>query len=91
MKRFMILLVVVVACIAGLGFYRGWFHVGSDANDDKRSVTFTADPNKIKDDEKKVVEEVKDLGHGAKGKAAAPTEKTKDETASTAQPSGSKE
>jgi hypothetical protein len=85
MKRFMILVVVIVACIAGLGFYRGWFHVGSDADDDKRSVTFTADPNKIKDDEKKVVEKVKDLGHQAKGKAAAPTEKTKDETPSTAQ------
>jgi hypothetical protein len=84
MKRFMIL-VVIVACIAGLGFYRGWFHVGSDANDDKRSVTFTADPNKIKDDEKQVVEKVKDLGHQAKGKAAASTGKTKDETASTAQ------
>jgi hypothetical protein len=85
MKRFMVLLVVVVACIAGLGFYRGWFHVGSDASEDKRSVTFTADPNKIKDDEKKVVEKVKDLGNQAKGKVAAPTEKTKDETASTAQ------
>jgi hypothetical protein len=85
MKRVMIVLIVVVACIAGLGFYRGWFQVGSDANDDKRSVTFTADPDKIKDDEKKVVEKVKDLGHQAKGKAAAPTGKTKDETASTAQ------
>jgi hypothetical protein len=84
MKRFMIL-VVVVACIAGLGFYRGWFQFGSDANDDKRSVTFTADPNKIKDDEKKVVEDVKEVGHQAKGKAAAPTEKSKDETPTTAQ------
>ena len=84
MKRLMIL-VVVVACIAGLGFCRGWFHVGSDANDDKRSVTFTADPNKIKADEKQVVEKVKDFGHEAKGKAAASTEKTKGETTSTAQ------
>lgn len=85
MKRFMILVVVVVACIAGLGFYRGWFHIGSDTNDDKRNVTFTADPKKIKDDENKVVQKVKDFRHEAKGKAAAPTGKTKDETASTAQ------
>jgi hypothetical protein len=91
MKQFMILVVVVVACIAGLGFYRGWFHVGSDANDDKRTVTFTAEPNKIKDDENKVVEKVKGFGHEVKGKAAVPTEKTKDKTASTAQPSESKE
>jgi len=91
MRRFMVFLVVVVACIAGLGFYRGWFQVGSETNDDKRNVTFTADPNKIKDDEKKVVEKVKDLGHEAKGKAAAATGKTKDETAEAAQPSESKE
>jgi hypothetical protein len=91
MKRFMIFLVLVVACLAGLGFYRGWFHVASDNSDDKRNVTFTADSTKMKDDEKKVVEKVKDLGHEAKGKAAAPTEKTKDETVGTAQPTASKE
>jgi hypothetical protein len=91
MKRFIIFLVLIVACIAGLGFYRGWFHVASDTNDDKRNVTFTADPNKIKDDEKKVVGKVQDLGHEAKDKATAPTEKNKDKTVQSVQRSESKE
>jgi hypothetical protein len=46
MKRFMIFLVVVAACIAGIGFYRGWFLVASDSGDDKRNVTFSADSSK---------------------------------------------
>jgi hypothetical protein len=91
MKRFMIFLVLVVACVAGLGFYRGWFQVASETNDDKRNVTFTADPSKIKDDEQKVVEKVKDMGHQVKGKAAASTEKNEDQTARTAPPSQTRE
>jgi hypothetical protein len=86
MKRFMIFLVVVAACIAGIGFYRGWFLVASDNGDDKRNVTFSADSSKMKDDEKKVVEKVEDLGHRVKDKAASPTDKAKDQTAATAQP-----
>jgi len=80
MKRFVIFLVLVVACIAGLGFYRGWFNVTSDSGDDKRNVTFTADPTKIKEDEKKVVDKVQDLGHRVKDKDAAATNKSKDQT-----------
>jgi hypothetical protein len=91
MKRFVIFLVLVVACIAGLGFYRGWFNVTSDSGDDKRNVTFTADPTKIKEDEKQVVEKVQNLGHKAKDKVAAPTEKTKDQTARTVKPAQSQE
>ncbi len=90
MKRFMILLVVIVACIAGVGFYRGWFLVASDNSNDKRNVTFSADSSKMKDDEKKVVEKVEDLGHRAKDKAA-PTGNAKDQTAGTAQPSEPRE
>lgn len=91
MKRFMISLVVVAACIAGVGFYRGWFLVASDDSGDKRNVTFSADSSKVKDDEKKVVDEVQDLGHRAKDKAAAPTERTKVPSAATTQPPGSQE
>jgi hypothetical protein len=91
MKRFMISLVVVAACIAGIGFYRGWFLVASDKSDDKRNVTFSADSSKMKDDEKKVVEKVEDLGHRAKNKVASPTEKTKVPSAASAQPPASQE
>jgi hypothetical protein len=91
MKRFMVSLVVVAACIAGIGFYRGWFLVASDSSDDKRNVTFSADSSKMKDDEKKVVDKVQDLGHRAKDKAAVPTDKTKVPSAGTSQPPESKE
>ena len=91
MKRFVIFLVLVMACVVGLGFYRGWFSVASNTDDAKRNVTFTADPTKIREDENKVVEKVQDLGHQAKDKTAAPTEKTKDLTARTVQPSQSQE
>jgi hypothetical protein len=90
MKRFMICLVVVAACIAGVGFYRGWFLIASDKSDDKSNVTFSADSSKMKDDEKKVVEKVEDLGHRAKDKAA-PTGNAKDQTAGTAQPAEPRE
>ena len=52
MKRLSIFLIVLVVCIAGVGFYRGWFLVASDKSDDKRNVTFSADPSKMKADEK---------------------------------------
>jgi outer membrane protein OmpA-like peptidoglycan-associated protein len=91
MRRFAIFLVLVASCVAGLGFYRGWFHVDSNADDDKRNVTFTADSTKIKEDEKKVVDKVQDLGHRVKDKAAPPNEKSKDQTAVPSVPSQSQE
>jgi hypothetical protein len=87
----MISLVVVAACIAGIGFYRGWFLVTSDKSDDKHNVTFSADSTKMKADEKKVVEKVEDLGHRVKDKTSSPTEKSKVPNAGTAQPPGSRE
>ena len=80
MKRFLIGLVVVVACVAGVGLYRGWFQVTSDSASDQRNVTFSADQNKIKEDEKKVVQEVKSLGNRVKDKSGTPVEKSKDQT-----------
>jgi len=89
MKQFAIFVVLVVACIAGLGFYRGWFHVASETDTDKRSVTFTADPAQIKQDEKQVVDKVQDMGHRVKEKGAALADKSKDKTPEPAQPSPS--
>ena len=86
MKRFLIFLAFVVVCLAGMGFYRGWFQVTSEAANDQRNVTFSADATKIKEDEKKVAEKVKNLGNQVKGKSDAPTEKSNDETAAPAQP-----
>jgi hypothetical protein len=86
MKRFVIVLVLIAAGVAGLGFYRGWFQVTSDTTDEKRNITFTADPNKIKEDEKGAVEKVKNAGQQMKKQTTASTEKNKDQTAGPVQP-----
>ena len=78
MRGFLILIVLIVAGVAGLGFYRGWFHVASDSAADKANVTLTVDKDKIEQDKNKAVDKVQDLGHQAKEKAAATTQKTKD-------------
>lgn len=46
MKGFIIALVLVAACVVGLGFYLGWFSLGSDSSDGKTNVTFTVDKSK---------------------------------------------
>jgi len=86
MRRFLIGIVVVVACVAGVGLYRGWFQVTSDSANDQRNVTFSADQNKIKEDENKVVQKVKSLENRVKDKSATPAEKSKDQTVQAAKP-----
>src|SRR4029078_8700829 len=41
--RFRIVLVLIIAGIGGLGWYRGWFHLSSDRGADKSNVTLTVD------------------------------------------------
>jgi hypothetical protein len=86
MKRFLIGLVLVVACVAAVGLYRGWFQVTSEAASDQRKVTFSADQNKIKEDEKKVVQKVKGLGNQVKDKTGTATEKSDDQTVPAVKP-----
>ncbi len=76
MKRFLIFLAVVLVCVAGVGLYRGWFQVTAEEANDQRNVTFSADATKIKEDEKKVVQKVKNLGSQVKDKSDAPTQKS---------------
>jgi hypothetical protein len=79
MKRFLIVLVFVVAAVAGLGLYRGWFGFASDSAPDKANVTLSVDKGKIEQDKDKAVEKVQDLGHQAKDQTAATTQKAKDQ------------
>jgi hypothetical protein len=57
MKFFFVLILLVVA-VGAVGFYLGWFHVGSETVDGTTNVTFSVNQNKIKTDENKVVEKV---------------------------------
>jgi hypothetical protein len=78
MKRFLFAVAVIVVAVVGLGYFLGWFHIGSDRTDGKDHVTFTLDEDKFKADEKKAKEKVHDLGQRAKDAAAAPAKTNKD-------------
>jgi hypothetical protein len=80
MKLLLFVLILIGAGIVGLGFYRGWFHVGSDNADGKSNVTLSVDKDKFQEDSKTAVAEVKGLGHQTKDRVAGPSEKTMDGT-----------
>lgn len=70
-RTFTKVLVVLVLCVVGLGFYRGWFVLsttGRDTEDNKVNVNLTVDPDKVKADAETV-----------KGKTAELTGKAKEE------------
>ena len=64
MNRLLIVLVLLAVCVAGLGFYQGWFRVDQD---------------KIQQDEDKAKEKVQDLGHQMKEKVSTPANTAKEE------------
>lgn len=43
-------IVLVLAIIAGVGFYRGWFRVASNNTDTNSNITLNVDKGKIQDD-----------------------------------------
>jgi len=59
--RFLTVLVVLGAIVAGVGFYRGWFHVTSDGSAGKPAVTVTVDKEKIQQDKNDAQKKVQDL------------------------------
>jgi len=54
MKRFLVVLIVVLAGGIGFGFYRGWFQLSTDSADHKANVTLSVDKDKIRADEQKL-------------------------------------
>jgi len=80
MNRLVIVLVLVGAGIVGLGFYRGWFNIGSDKTGGKSTVTLSVDTDKIQEDKKTAVADVQDVGRQLKEKVAGPGEQTMDGT-----------
>ena len=77
MRRFLIVLLLLVAGVAGLGFYLDWFHLSTASTDQKTNITITVDQNKIREDEEKAKEKVQEAGHKLKERTG--TEKSKDE------------
>jgi predicted negative regulator of RcsB-dependent stress response len=62
MKRLLVVVVLLVAGIVGLGFYRGWFRFSTDNTDPNVNATITVDQDKIQADKEKAEEKVQDLG-----------------------------
>jgi translation elongation factor P/translation initiation factor 5A len=69
MKLVLIVLVLVAAGVVGLGFYQGWFHLGSDSADGKSNFTLSVDKEKFQEDTQK-----------AKSKVAGASDQTMDGT-----------
>jgi preprotein translocase subunit SecF len=68
-KRLFLVTVIIVACAVALGFFRGWFHVGTEGSDHQADVTISVDRDKIRVDEEKVKKSVHDLGKNSTEKA----------------------
>jgi hypothetical protein len=76
--RFLLkLAIVLLICLLGIGYFRGWFtvaHPTPDTDANKVNVSVSVDKSKIKSDiktaEDKIEEEVQELEGDVKAKAA---------------------
>jgi hypothetical protein len=68
MRGLLVVLVLVIAGVIAVGYYRDWFKVGA-ANDGKAvNVNVTVDKEKIKEDEQKAKQKLKEVGGQIKEK-----------------------
>jgi hypothetical protein len=65
MKQLLVVVVLIVAGIACLGFYRGWFTASTGDSGHGANVTIGVNQEKIREDEAKVKEKVHGLGDKA--------------------------
>jgi len=63
MTRFLGMLVVLLALVAGIGYYRGWFHAQSRDINGQRTLKLTVDEDKLDQDKDKARQEVRDWEH----------------------------
>lgn len=63
MLRFLGMLVVLAALVAGFGYYRGWFHARSSDSNGQDTIKLSVDQNKLDQDKASAQQQVQDLGH----------------------------
>ena len=63
MKGALLALVLIVAAVAGLGFYMGWFHFSSGSDHRNAHITVSVDKDQMQKDKDNAVDKVQDLGH----------------------------
>jgi hypothetical protein len=81
MNRFLIVIVLLAVCVAGLvglGLYEKWISFSSDSLNGKGNITLTVDKDKMQEDEKKALDEIKGVGQQVKDKVSGTSEKSKD-------------
>jgi len=81
LKGMFVALVLLVAVVVGLGFYRGWWSLASNSTDTTVHLNVTVDKDKLQEDKNNALEKVQHLGHQMKDKPSAPTEKSMDKAA----------
>jgi len=75
MTRFLGALVLLAALIIGLGWYLGWFHFSTTGDDQKTHINITVDQDKIRGDEEKAKERLREIGQKVKGRAGDGSER----------------
>jgi hypothetical protein len=80
MRLLIKLAIVLLICLIGIGFYRGWFSISSsnpDTQGEKVNINMSVDKNKMKSDLKKAEEKFKGKVDAIEGKAKAKPTETK--------------
>lgn len=80
MKALLIVVILLVAGVVGLGFYRGWFSFTSESGGGSANATLTVDKDKFQEDSKAAMHSVEGLGSRSKDKAGAPGALNRDGT-----------
>lgn len=78
MIRMLLGLALIVAVVAGVGFYMGWFHFSSGSDGNRAHVTVSVDKDPMQKDKDKAVEKVQDLGQQAKDEVAPTARKAQE-------------
>lgn len=72
MNRLFIVLVLVGVGVVGLGFYQGWFQIGSERTEGKSNVTLSMNTDKFQKDTNTAEEKVQGAGRQIKDRIAGP-------------------
>ncbi len=62
MMKFLGFVVVLAVVVLGVGYYLGWFQFSTASQGDKGSLTFEVDKQKMKADEAKASQKLKEIG-----------------------------
>jgi hypothetical protein len=68
MKNLVFVAVLLLVGIAGVGLYRGWFHLSTNGAGHEPSATVTVDKDKLHADEQRAKDKVQRLEQEAKKK-----------------------